>query len=253
LDVRTAVDKNSEQTTSTVQEQSTGQIDVSYAALTSFTFAIIALLTSVILPLFLQTSSSMPHDEKQSNHRKIPLHRIWSVSQILFSASMFCTPLGRKTPVVASILVSSVGFSWSVTALVPNTILNMELTLRPRTSADKVEDAEHERNLESEGDSQSDDDLMNCGLDVDSGAAESLLKSRMRSVKTVGTASDVGLMLGLQNIAISLPQILSLMATSLISKLQELEEGHDGPAGWILQSVGVISLIAAYIAWKLGE
>lgn len=71
-----------------------------------------------------------------------------------------------------------------------------------------------------------------------------------------GTKEDqAGVILGLHNVAISAPQILATLVSSVIFKLAQKPRGSpwDDSVGWVLRFGGIASLLAAYMTWRINE
>ena len=71
-----------------------------------------------------------------------------------------------------------------------------------------------------------------------------------------GTKEDqAGVILGLHNVAISAPQILATLMSSVIFKIAQKPRGSpwDDSVGWVLRFGGIASLLAAYMTWRISE
>lgn len=74
--------------------------------------------------------------------------------------------------------------------------------------------------------------------------------------KTGGTNNDqAGVVLGLHNVAISAPQILATLVSSMIFRIAQKPRGEPGDdsVGWVIRFGGVAALVAAYMTSRLRE
>lgn len=71
-----------------------------------------------------------------------------------------------------------------------------------------------------------------------------------------GTKEDkAGVILGLHNVAVSAPQILATLVSSVIFKIAQKPRGSpwDDSVGWVLRFGGIAALLAAYMTWRIDE
>ena len=68
-------------------------------------------------------------------------------------------------------------------------------------------------------------------------------------------ADQAGIILGLHNVAISSPQILATLVSSVIFHFLQTPRGVPGDTsiGWTLRLGGVATMVAAFITYRLGE
>ncbi|KAL9601713.1 MAG: hypothetical protein Q9219_002324 [cf. Caloplaca sp. 3 TL-2023] len=81
-------------------------------------------------------------------------------------------------------------------------------------------------------------------------------KQDVQARKTGGTNDDqAGVVLGLHNVAISAPQMLATLVSSVIFRIAQKPRGEPGDdsVGWVLRFGGVAALIAAYMTSRLSE
>lgn len=66
---------------------------------------------------------------------------------------------------------------------------------------------------------------------------------------------QAGIILGLHNVAISSPQILASLASSVIFHFLQTPRGvpGDNSVGWTLRLGGLAAMVAAFITYRLGE
>lgn len=152
----------------------------------------------------------------------LTLRRVWLLAQLLFSACMFST-FFISTPVAASIMTSMVGISWSLTIWAPFALISGKIAER-----NEARRRRHRQKLMS-------------GTEDDPEASEEEDKA--------------GIILGLHNVAVSAPQVVATMICSLVFKAlqKERNEPGDTSVGWTLRFGGLVTLIAAFITWRMGE
>ena len=152
----------------------------------------------------------------------LTLRRTWLLAQLLFSACMFSTFL-ISGPVAASVMTALVGISWSLTLWAPFALISGEISER-----DEARRRRHRQKMVS-------------GTEDDPEANDEEDKA--------------GIILGLHNVAVSAPQVVATMICSLVFKAlqKERNEPGDTSVGWTLRFGGLVTLIAAYITWRMGE
>ncbi|CAI6335255.1 unnamed protein product [Periconia digitata] len=76
--------------------------------------------------------------------------------------------------------------------------------------------------------------------------------SRMEKGGQRWMSSQSGAMMGVHNAAISLPQILAALGSSVVFWIfEESKPDQDVSLAWVLRASGVAALVAAYLAWRL--
>ena len=72
---------------------------------------------------------------------------------------------------------------------------------------------------------------------------------------TNDTEDQAGVVLGLHNVAVSAPQIVSTLISSLIFKIAQRDRGvaGDESVAWVLRLGGLASLVAAYMTSRIKE
>lgn len=81
-------------------------------------------------------------------------------------------------------------------------------------------------------------------------------KRDARARKTGGINDDqAGVVLGLHNVAISAPQILATLVSSVIFRISQKPRGEPGDdsVGWVMRFGGLAALVAAYMTSRLRE
>ncbi len=155
----------------------------------------------------------------------LTLRRAWLLAQLLFSACMLST-FFISTSVAASIMTSIVGISWSLTIWAPFALISGEIAER-----DEARRRRHRQKLTS-------------GNENDLEASEEEEEE-----------DKAGIILGLHNVAVSAPQVVATMICSLVFKAlqKERSEPGDTSVGWTLRFGGLVTLIAAFITWRMAE
>lgn len=145
---------------------------------------------------------------------------MWFFSQLLFVACMFST-FFISTPLAATIMTAFVGISWSLTLWAPFALISAEIARRDEAARKK-------RRQQPSVDEQAKDD---------------------------GEIDQAGVILGLHNVAVSCPQILATLVSSIIFHFLQTPRGVPGDAsvGWTLRLGGAAALVAAVITYRLGE
>ena len=154
--------------------------------------------------------------------RWLTLRRAWLLSHILFAICMFSTFFIRSTT-VGIIFVGVIGLPWALTTWAPFALISAEIS--------KQETARRAR-VAGRGSSG---DLL--------AASESK------------AADQAGVVLGLHNVAISAPQIIATLVSSIIFQMVQKRRGapNDDSVGWVLRFGGLAALVAAYMTSRVGE
>ncbi|KAJ3032297.1 hypothetical protein HDV00_007705 [Rhizophlyctis rosea] len=254
--------------------------------------AIVGVVTTFVLPLI----TIRNHEEGQQEGWKkwLGLPRVWALSIWLFSALMLGT--GVVSGVVgATVVIALSGISWGTTQWVPFTLIGEYIshtsTLDDSSpSHDQDEDATAHTLPSPSGyfqlDAEDDDDIASQPLNRDSFDRPStdsttppppVISKAARGDRNEGRRGvklDAGMVLGIHNIYIVLPQFISTFVSSLVfaflnwlagrNSVPNGEGGGGGGAGggevdvydevgWVLRLGGVASLVAGFIALRVKE
>ena len=176
----------------------------------------------------LNRTATMDVTSKWLTSLQIPgftLRRAWLLAQILFVACMSST-FFISTPLGGSIMTAIVGVSWSLSLWAPFALISGEISKR--------EELKRKRRRERRAN----------GEDVDEVAD-----------KETEEDDQAGIILGLHNVAISAPQVLSTLISSAIFNLLQKprNEPGDTSVGWTLRIGGLSTLIAVYITYRMQE
>lgn len=191
----------------------------------------------------------------------LTLRRTWLISHLLFALCMFSTMFVSYYP-AGSIIIGLIGICWAVALWAPFSLISNEVARidvhhrlkhrQPGTSPAgqstatnaagsyapvSVEDAEDDREYHEDEHEH----------DVENG--------RLGSNSEDENTAQAGIILGLHNMAISFPQILSCLVCSAIFKVAQKPRGEpwDDSVGWVLRFGGCTALIAAWLTMKLAE
>ncbi|PYI14572.1 sucrose transporter [Aspergillus japonicus CBS 114.51] len=221
--------------------------------------AIVSFAASIVLPHLVvsseQTSRSSHHHQQPPNppstHSRswswsrlrsrfhiptisgLTLRRAWVLSHFLFALCMFSTFL-ISTPAQASIMTGIIGISWTITSWAPWALLATEI-------------ARHQHDDNAHGSHPA-----ARMTDPESTAATA---QRPATPRKRPAPNQAGITLGLHNVAISLPQILSSAVSSLIFRaLQKPRaEPWDTSTGWVMRLGGCAAVLAGLLTVGLAE
>lgn len=224
-------------------------------------FSIITFASSVFLPFFVQrtfeapkpiarpltpvtptSSGYLPPKTKPQNSNlwtrihtttasaferlRIPgltLRRAWLLSHLLFAACMFLTFLVRSVT-LATILVGIIGIPWAMTTWAPFALISAEISKR---------------------------DAIRRGLIRPPRTREGELLARGEDEEE----DQAGVVLGIHNVAISAPQVLATLISSIIFKIAAKPRGSPGDesVAWCLRFGGLCALGAAWLTLRVSE
>lgn len=154
----------------------------------------------------------------------LTLRRAWLLSQLLFAGCMWST-LFISTPLGGSIMVAIVGLSWSLSLWAPFALISGEIAKREEARRKKRRDK-----LANGQDDEMDD-------------------------KESEEEDQAGIILGLHNVALSAPQVLATLISSVIFKFLQKPRNVPGDTsvGWTLRIGGLAALMAAFITYRMKE
>lgn len=228
--------------------------------------AIVSLLTNVFLPFVIApTFDSRPvfasaQDETSAafkvlgngerrpflEHLRIPgftLKRAWFGSLVLFAGAMFCTPLVRSVE-AATALIGVAGVTWAMTLWAPWAIISAEISRRDALHrARKLQDMSPRGNAETEATSPVGD-----SPDHDAGL-------RYNGEGDEEEVDQAGVILGIHNMAIAVPQMIATVGSSIIFKIWQKPRGTPGDhsIAIVMALGGAFVLVAAFIAARIRD
>jgi solute carrier family 45 protein 1/2/4 len=155
------------------------------------------------------------------------LKRAWFFSHIAFAICMGLTFFVNSTT-VATILVGFIGIPWALTQWAPFALIAAEISKR---------DAIHRGLLKAPPTLRdgSEGDLLAAGED--------------------DKADQAGVVLGIHNVAVSAPQVIATLVSSLIFKIMARPRGipGDNSVAWCLRFGGLCAIVAALLTARVGE
>jgi solute carrier family 45 protein 1/2/4 len=178
-------------------------------------FGFVSLAVSMILPLLV------------SRWQIMSMRRLWMMSNLLFAIFMLSMSI-LSSSTVALVLCSIVGFSWAVSSWIPYALLGAEASVSPHFQGYGLTGFE--------------------GLD-----AEEKLQDEELRPGDGNLANDMGLLYGIHNLAICLPQIFLSLAMGLERMLSHEDHIQGRPGGgpgesliWIFRIAGAAALVSMY-------
>ena len=146
----------------------------------------------------------------------LTLRRAWLLSHLLFAALMWLTVFVRTTT-GATALISVIGIPWALTNWAPFALISAEISKR---------------------------DAIRRGLRRPPPTRE----GEALAEGPVEEADQAGVVLGIHNMAISAPQVIATVASSVIFKILQKPRGipGDNSIAWVLRFGGLCTLMAAW-------
>ncbi|KAJ5833308.1 hypothetical protein N7474_001619 [Penicillium riverlandense] len=222
-------------------------------------------------PLLSEPGDKFPVADKKPtwlSRLQIPsltLRRTWLLSHVLFAVCTFST-LFIYSYQVGTVVVGLIGICWAVTLWVPFALISAEVSridvdrrLRRRQTvlSEGVGETRHPPPYDSaatatgyapantEDHADEDERESRPSEDVENGAPPPVEED----------LTQAGIILGLHNVAISFPQIVSSLVCSAIFKAAQKPRGEpwDDSVGWVLRFAGCAALVAAWLSKRLAE
>jgi solute carrier family 45 protein 1/2/4 len=153
--------------------------------------------------------------------RSLTLRRAWIYSHILYTVCMWLTFVVNNIT-LATILLGLVGVSWSVTQWAPYALISAEISKRHDVRRGLLQPGPGIEMLAS-----GEDDL----------------------------ADKAGVVMGIHNVAISAPQVIATIISSIIFKFLQKPRGYPGDESvvWCLRFGGLCSILAACLTLRVDE
>lgn len=204
--------------------------------------AVVSLSTNVVLPFFITpTFDGRPVAAEcgaEASHSRLrwlripglSLRRAWLGSLVLFAGAMFCTSFVRSVK-AATVLIGVAGITWAMALWAPWAIISAEISQR-----DALQRA---RKLEAS---------MRAGRGESSSDAASGPERRDED-------DQAGVILGIHNMAIALPQIVATVGSSIIFKIWQKPRGTPGDHSMatVMALGGVCVLASAVFATRIRD
>lgn len=173
----------------------------------------------------------------------LTLRQVWFLSHLLFAVCMFST-IFIYSHQAGSIVVGLVGISWAVSLWAPFALISAEMARNdPSRHHRQTSRAEVEYpTAEEHGDHDN----------IDDGDVE---RARLKDSHEGGDIAQAGIILGLHNMAVSFPQIISSLVCSAIFKASQKPRGEpwDDSVGWVLRFGGCAALAAAWLTRRVSD
>lgn len=164
----------------------------------------------------------------------ITLRRLWIASHVIFGLSMLATFVFTST-IGTVFLFSVVGFSWAASIWIPYVLLGAEISCHPSQQENPASISPMERCRDQDKDH---DSCSEYSIDFD-------------------VSGQPGLIYGMHNVSICLPQMLVTFGMGLQSVLSADNSNDFGGKGlsliWILRLGGCSALVAAYFATGIDD
>lgn len=219
-----------------------------------FVNALISFVANILLPLFIQPAreeemeANKTGPDRRCSWRTLPsqclqklwipgltLRRMWLLSHCAFAVCMFSTFFISST-LGASVMVWILGVPWAITAWVPYALIATDIA---RFTAEKRQ-RQYQPVFDEhrvQGISQAPNPSLESGQDGN------------------GQTGQAGIVLGIHNVFISFPQIISGAVSSLIFKMLQKPRGepYDTSVAWVMRLGGCAALVAAFLTMSLQE
>lgn len=206
-----------------------------------FIFAITSFTSNMILPFIIaptyqptklgaSAASLMPSKVTQilavCQIPWLTIRRAWMLSHCLYALCMVLT-IFITTPRAATVLVGLIGLPWALTIWAPFALISADISKRDAAKRARKSNSSHGLGRSAGGDVDPEEDV----------------------------ADQAGVVLGLHNVAVSAPQIVATLISSIIFKLTQKPRGvaGDDSVGWVLRIGGIAALVAAYMTYRVEE
>ncbi len=196
---------------------------------------------------------SSTKDETWLSKLQIPgltLRRTWLLSQILFALCMFSTFV-ISSVTAASVVVGLIGISWALTLWAPFALISAEVA----TLEEERRVRRHRSEMATYNEQNQHPEYAEPGRDANEEDLETGSAPSSPEANEEENLAQAGIVLGLHNVAVSAPQVLSSLICSAIFKIFQKPRGepYDDSVGWVLRFGGCAALVAAYLTSRLSE
>ncbi|ODA82867.1 hypothetical protein RJ55_01376 [Drechmeria coniospora] len=222
--------------------------------------AIVSLSTNLFLPIFIAPTSAHPqvaagprsgrldalkandgNDVSYLDRLKIPgftLKRVWLASLFLYAAAMFCAPFVGSVE-AATALIGVTGVTWAMALWAPWAIIGTEIRRRDA--------AERARRLRVRG--------PHPDSSLDPASSRRVVGPADDGTGASSEVDQAGVILGIHNMAIAVPQILATVGSSAVFKIWQKPRGTPGDRSFatVMALGGACVLGASYFASKIND
>ncbi|PWY70211.1 hypothetical protein BO70DRAFT_343714 [Aspergillus heteromorphus CBS 117.55] len=204
------------------------------------------------------TKGESEEDQGWLSRLQIPgftLRRAWLLSHVLFAVCMFSTFFIYSYQ-AATVVIGIVGISWALTLWAPFALISAEVAridaehrMRRHQTESALPDEHSPHGASIPAIAARDDG------DLETGSAVGTSKGGEGEAGGEENLAQAGIILGLHNVAVSAPQILSSLISSAIFKALQKPRGEpwDDSVGWVLRFGGCAAVLAAWLASRLAE
>lgn len=163
----------------------------------------------------------------------LTLRRAWLLSLLLFALCMSGFTYLVKSPWQAIILISVIGIPWALTNWAPFALIAAEIS---------KQDAVRRRRRQ----------LLPSLDEIMDSEENGILSDMEATVVDDEHEDEAGVILGIHNVFIAAPQIISTLGSSVVFRLLQKGRGQpgDNSVAWVLRLGGLAALPAAWIAWR---
>jgi solute carrier family 45 protein 1/2/4 len=153
----------------------------------------------------------------------LTLRRAWLLSHIMFGICMLLTFFVRGV-FMATLLVGLLGLPWAITCWAPFALIASEISKRDAIRRGLIRPPPTQ-----------DGELLAANED--------------------DSADQAGVVLGIHNVAVSAPQVIATLVSSVIFKVLSKPRGTPGDesVAWCMRFGGVCALVAAWLTMRVGE
>ncbi|KAJ5164908.1 Major facilitator superfamily domain general substrate transporter [Penicillium coprophilum] len=198
------------------------------------------------VPIGLENDEGKPTWLSRLQIPGLTLPRVWLLSHLLFALCMFST-FFIYSHQAGSAFVGFVGISWAVALWAPFALISAEVA---RTDPSR---RNHHHTSQTTYDAHAAEGHGGGG-EHDNVRASDVEHGHPRDYQG-GDVAQAGIILGLHNMAVSLPQILSSLVCSAIFKASQKPRGQpwDDSVGWVLRFGGCAALVAAFLTRRVSD
>ncbi|KAG5925579.1 hypothetical protein E4U42_004158 [Claviceps africana] len=177
----------------------------------------------------------------------LTLRRAWLGSLLLFAGSMFCTVLIRSVS-AATFLIGTAGITWAMTLWAPWSIISAEISRR-----DVVARARKLRNMAPPPSQALNHDAHASSPSSSFSSSSSSSRARRQERDLEGSRDEepqdqAGVILGIHNMAIAVPQMVATLGSSLVFKLIQKPRGTPGDHSFaVVMALGGIFVLGSCV------
>jgi solute carrier family 45 protein 1/2/4 len=238
-------------------------------------YSLVSLSASFVLPLIVRPSIYAPSTKhgrfsdiaKYLRVNWLTLPRAWTVSHIIFCTCMLSTFFVSDVT-AAAIVIGFCGISWAISMWAPFSLLGEYVSQRDQAIAEEHEDSAIDHfptklNVVSSSMGTTDGNVYqlapsegDTGIEMSSSSqflgSQRELEDPFQHQPKNSTEPAAGVLLGIHNMYVVLPQFLVTFFSSIIFKLLENNEGTTDAIGVVLRFGALMAGVAGFISLKIG-